>query len=70
MPHRMPAIFFGHGNPMNALLHNAYTESWAAIGTTIPRPRAVLAISAHWYKHGLRTYRSCSSGIARSPTAP
>lgn len=45
----MPAIFFGHGNPMNALQRNAYTESWAAIGNEIPRPSAVLCVSAHWY---------------------
>jgi 4,5-DOPA dioxygenase extradiol len=45
----MPAIFFGHGNPMNALLSNNYTNGWAAIGTGIPRPEAVLSISAHWY---------------------
>ena len=44
-----PAIFFGHGNPMNALLSNEYTKSWAAIGTEIPQPKAVLCISAHWY---------------------
>ena len=47
----MPAIFFGHGNPMNALLRNAYTEGWAAIGESIPRPKAVLS-SAHWYLPG------------------
>jgi hypothetical protein len=35
----LPAIFFGHGNPMNALLHNAYTEGWATIGDEIPRPK-------------------------------
>jgi 4,5-DOPA dioxygenase extradiol len=45
----MPAIFFGHGNPMNALLKNAWTDGWAAIGKEIPRPRAVLCVSAHWY---------------------
>lgn len=49
MANRMPAIFFGHGNPMNALAHNTWTEGWAAIGKDIPRPRAVLSISAHWY---------------------
>ena len=49
---RMPAIFFGHGNPMNALETNAYTEAWARIGRSIPRPRAVLAVSAHWYAPG------------------
>jgi 4,5-DOPA dioxygenase extradiol len=45
----MPAIFFGHGNPMNALESNAWTQGWAAIGASIPRPKAVLAVSAHWY---------------------
>ena len=49
MAKRMPAIFFGHGNPMNALAHNAWTEGWAAIGKDIPRPQAVLVVSAHWY---------------------
>jgi 4,5-DOPA dioxygenase extradiol len=45
----MPVIFFGHGNPMNTLLNNDYTTGWAAIGTEIPRPKAVLSVSAHWY---------------------
>lgn len=45
----MPAIFFGHGNPMNALARNAYTEGWAAIGKSLTRPKAVLCVSAHWY---------------------
>jgi 4,5-DOPA dioxygenase extradiol len=45
----MPAIFFGHGNPMNAIINNAYTEGWAFIGNSIPRPKAILAVSAHWY---------------------
>jgi 4,5-DOPA dioxygenase extradiol len=45
----MPAVFFGHGSPMNALDHNRYTESWRAFGAAVPRPRAILAVSAHWY---------------------
>jgi 4,5-DOPA dioxygenase extradiol len=45
----MPAIFFGHGNPMNALSKNSYTEGWSSVGKSIPRPKAILAISAHWY---------------------
>ena len=49
MSHLMPAVFFGHGNPMNALSHNQYTEAWAAIGARLPRPKAILCISAHWY---------------------
>lgn len=46
---QMPLIFFGHGNPMNALAQNQYTEGWARIGQEIPRPKAILSISAHWY---------------------
>lgn len=52
MSERMPTLFLGHGNPMNALAKNLYTEGWAAIGTALPRPQAVLAISAHWYIPG------------------
>jgi 4,5-DOPA dioxygenase extradiol len=50
---RLPAIFFGHGNPMNALADNEYTRAWRAIGESMPRPRAVLCVSAHWYMPGL-----------------
>jgi 4,5-DOPA dioxygenase extradiol len=49
---RLPAVFFGHGNPMNALDDNAYTRGWSAIAAAIPRPRAILAVSAHWYLPG------------------
>jgi 4,5-DOPA dioxygenase extradiol len=45
----MPAAFFGHGNPMNALEVNRYTTAWSAFGKTVPRPRAILVVSAHWY---------------------
>jgi 4,5-DOPA dioxygenase extradiol len=45
----MPAMFLGHGNPMNALQTNDYTRAWAAIGANILRPKAILSISAHWY---------------------
>jgi 4,5-DOPA dioxygenase extradiol len=45
----MPAVFLGHGNPMNAIQSNVYTEGWRRFGLSIPRPRAILAISAHWY---------------------
>jgi len=48
----MPAIFFGHGSPMNALDENRYTRAWAAFGARF-RPRAILAISAHWYVPGV-----------------
>ncbi len=48
----MPAVFFGHGSPMNALGRNKYSEAWARIGESLPRPRAILAVSAHWYTRG------------------
>jgi 4,5-DOPA dioxygenase extradiol len=46
---RMPALFIGHGNPMNAIQQNAWTQSWTAIGKMLPRPKAILCVSAHWY---------------------
>lgn len=46
---RMPTIFFGHGNPMNAIDDNAYTRGWAKIGREIPRPAGIVCVSAHWY---------------------
>jgi 4,5-DOPA dioxygenase extradiol len=45
----MPAAFIGHGSPMNALETNRYTEAWRALGEAVPRPEAILVISAHWY---------------------
>jgi 4,5-DOPA dioxygenase extradiol len=48
-PARMPAAFFGHGTPMNAIQRNRFTEAWRAFGASVPRPRAILMISAHWY---------------------
>jgi 4,5-DOPA dioxygenase extradiol len=49
MAETLPAIFFGHGNPMNAVLNNHYTEGWRHIGAQTAKPRAILAISAHWF---------------------
>jgi 4,5-DOPA dioxygenase extradiol len=48
-PERLPALFVGHGNPMNALADNPYTEAWRELGASLGRPRGVLCISAHWY---------------------
>src|SRR3712207_5223381 len=45
----MPAAFFGHGSPMNALERNRYTDAWRAFGRSVPRPSAILVVSAHWY---------------------
>lgn len=47
----MPAAFIGHGSPMNALADNDYTRTWHRFGLTVPRPRAILIVSAHWYVH-------------------
>ncbi|HZB72674.1 MAG TPA: 4,5-DOPA dioxygenase extradiol [Acidimicrobiales bacterium] len=46
---RMPAAFLGHGSPMNALDDNDYTAAWATFGRSVPRPRAIVVVSAHWY---------------------
>ncbi len=48
-PTTIPAVFFGHGSPQNAFEANRYTEAWRAFAAAIPRPRAVLTVSAHWY---------------------
>lgn len=49
MTNPMPAIFFGHGNPMNAVQSNQWTKAWATIGNTIPKPKSIVCVSAHWY---------------------
>ena len=49
-PH--PALFIGHGSPMQAIEPTRYTEAWTRIGAALPRPRAILAVSAHWYTRG------------------
>jgi 4,5-DOPA dioxygenase extradiol len=50
---RMPAVFLGHGTPMNALQDNRWTRTWQRLGREIGRPRAILVISAHWCTHGI-----------------
>jgi len=49
----MPAAFLGHGSPMNALERNRFSEAWRAFGAAVPKPRAILAISAHWHVDAL-----------------
>ncbi len=46
---RQPVVFIGHGSPMNTLERNRFTSAWGAFGASLPRPEAVLCISAHWY---------------------
>jgi 4,5-DOPA dioxygenase extradiol len=45
----MPAAFIGHGSPMNAIEKNRYTEAWSTFAASMPRPKAILVVSAHWY---------------------
>lgn len=52
-PHvRMPALFIGHGSPMNTLERNRHTDAWRELGRQLPRPQAILCVSAHWYIRG------------------
>lgn len=49
---KFPVLFVGHGSPMNAIEDNEFTQSWSFIGKTLPKPNAILVISAHWLTHG------------------
>ncbi len=49
---RLPALFVGHGNPMNAIEDNAYSRAWAKLGAALPKPQAILCVSAHWMTRG------------------
>lgn len=48
----MPVLFVGHGNPMNAIEDNPFSRTWKDIGKSIPRPKAILCVSAHWQTRG------------------
>lgn len=62
-PKRMPVLFLGHGSPMNAVADNGFTRSLAALGRRLPRPGAVLCVSAHWLTNGTTV-----TGMARPRT--
>ena len=72
----LPALFVGHGSPMNALEHNRYTEAWRAFGEQVPRPRAILVVSAHWYINAsavtamARPARSTTSTASPTSSSP
>ena len=51
---KMPVLFLGHGSPMNAIEENEFTRSWVDIGVNLPKPKAILSISAHWFTDGTR----------------
>lgn len=52
----MPVLFMGHGSPMNAIEDNEFSRGWKEIGRTLPNPRAILCISAHWETRGTFVY--------------
>ena len=56
---KMPAIFIGHGHPMNALLNNSFTQKLREIGTSLEKPEAIMMVSAHWETRG--TYVSVNA---------
>jgi len=45
---RMPVVFLGHGSPMNAIEDTDFSRAWTGLGKTLPRPKAILVVSAHW----------------------
>lgn len=49
---RMPVVFLGHGSPMNAIEDTAYSRAWTDLGQALPRPKAILVVSAHWMTRG------------------
>lgn len=51
---RMPVLFVGHGNPMNAILDNDITKTWAKVGKNLPAPQAMVVMSAHWFTDGVK----------------
>lgn len=54
MKERMPALFVGHGSPMNAIEDNRFSREWEALGARLPRPEAILSVSAHWFTAGTK----------------
>ena len=49
---QMPVLFVGHGSPMNAIEENEFVTGWRNIGKTLPKPNAILCVSAHWETRG------------------
>ena len=60
---RMPVLFVGHGSPTNAIEDNSFSRAWAELARTLPRPRAILCVSAHWETDGTRV-----TAMAKPPT--
>jgi 4,5-DOPA dioxygenase extradiol len=52
MQEKMPVLFLGHGSPMNGIEENEFVAGWRNVGREIPRPAAVVCVSAHWETRG------------------
>ena len=50
---KLPALFIGHGSPMNAIEDNEFSRRWRQLGQTLPKPKAILCVSAHWETSGV-----------------
>jgi 4,5-DOPA dioxygenase extradiol len=57
---RMPVLFVGHGSPMNAIEDNPFTRQWDTLSEKLPRPKAILCVSAHWFTPGTRVMDSAT----------
>lgn len=55
---KMPTLFIGHGSPMNAIEDNRFSQAWKALGNQMPKPEAILSVSAHWYTNDTRIMTS------------
>ncbi|HEX7339535.1 MAG TPA: 4,5-DOPA dioxygenase extradiol [Rhodanobacteraceae bacterium] len=63
MNERMPVVFIGHGTPMNAIEDNRWSQAWRDLARDLPRPRAIVCVSAHWYRRG-----TAVTAMSRPPT--
>lgn len=52
--HQAPALFVGHGSPLNAIQDNLFTQAWRSLAASFPRPLAIVAVSAHWFTEGTK----------------
>ncbi len=65
---KMPVLFIGHGSPMNIVLDNTFTRSLAALGRSLPKPKAIMVVSAHWLTNGtFVTQTLFSTGTTEKP---
>ena len=63
MTKRMPALFIGHGSPMNAIEDNSFSRAWSALGAKLTEPKAILSVSAHWFTRGTKVNDSPKPGM-------